>query len=255
MAEVTGEPRYVPLIIADKTCAIAAVGAINAALFARERTGRGQFVEVPMFETMVYFVLAEHLYGHTFVPPEAPLGYTRLLAPWRRPYKTKDGYVCMLAYTDPQWRKFWNTVGKPDLATDPRFVNLSSRSKNIAELYKIAADSLADRTSAEWLSIFQTLDIPSARISTLDEVFNDPHLNAVGMFKTVEHPTEGNVVVTQLPFRFSDAKASAKRMQPKFGEHTLEILREAGFSEEDVQSLVGDGCAINGTAGAVPAKK
>jgi crotonobetainyl-CoA:carnitine CoA-transferase CaiB-like acyl-CoA transferase len=255
MAEVTGEPRYVPLIIADKTCAIAAVGAINAALFARERTGRGQFVEVPMFETMVYFVLAEHLYGHTFVPPEAPLGYTRLLAPWRRPYKTKDGYVCMLAYTDPQWRKFWNTVGKPDLATDPRFVNLSSRSKNIAELYKIAADSLADRTSAEWLSIFQTLDIPSARISTLDEVFNDPHLNAVGMFKTVEHPTEGNVVVTQLPFRFSDAKASAKRMQPKFGEHTLEILREAGFSEEDVQSLVSDGCAINGTAGAVPAKK
>ncbi|HEY1981450.1 MAG TPA: CoA transferase [Xanthobacteraceae bacterium] len=255
MAEVTGEPRYVPLIIADKTCAIAAVGAISAALFARERTGRGQFVEVPMFETMVYFVLAEHLYGHTFVPPEAPLGYTRLLAPWRRPYKTKDGHVCMLAYTDPQWRKFWHTVGKPELATDPRFVTLSSRSKNIAELYKIAAESLADRTSAEWLSIFQTLDIPSARISTLDEVFNDPHLNAVGMFKTVEHPTEGNVVVTQLPFRFSDAKALAKRMQPKFGEHTVEILREAGFSEADVQSLVSDGCAINRTTGSLPAKK
>jgi crotonobetainyl-CoA:carnitine CoA-transferase CaiB-like acyl-CoA transferase len=142
MAEVTGEPRYIPLIIADKTCAIAAVGAISAALFARERTGRGQFVEVPMFETMVYFVLAEHLYGHTFIPPEAPLGYTRLLVPWRRPYKTKDGYICMLAYTDPQWRKFWKAVGKPELADDPRFVDLANRSKNIAALYKIAGESL-----------------------------------------------------------------------------------------------------------------
>ena len=108
MAGVAGEPRYVPMIIADKTCALAASNAITAALFARERTGRGQFVEIPMFETMAFFILTEHLYGHTFVPPEAPLGYSRLLAPWRRPYKTKDGHICMLAYTDPQWRKFWD---------------------------------------------------------------------------------------------------------------------------------------------------
>ena len=115
MTGVAGEPRYVPLIIADKTCALAASNAITAALLARERTGRGQFVEIPMFETMAFFILAEHLYGHTFVPPEAPLGYSRLLAPWRRPYRTKDGHICMLAYTDPQWRKFWETVGKPEL--------------------------------------------------------------------------------------------------------------------------------------------
>ena len=179
------------------------------------------------------------------MPPEAPLGYTRLLAPWRRPYKTKDGYICMLAYTDPQWRKFWNTVGKPDLATDPRFVNLSSRSKNIAELYQIAGESLADSASAEWLSIFQTLDIPSARISTLDEVFNDPHLNAVGMFKTVEHPTEGNIVMTQLPFRFSDAKASAKRMQPKFGEHSAGNSARSGNFRRRRSIARQHGCAID----------
>ena len=252
MEQVTGEPRYIPLIIADKTCALAASGAISAALFARERTGRGQFVEIPMFETMAFFVLAEHLYGHTFVPPKAPLGYTRLLAPWRRPYKTQDGYVCMLAYTDPQWRKFWNTVGKPELSDDPRFVNLASRSQNIADLYQIAGESLAERPTAEWLSILQTLDIPSARISTLDEVFNDPHLAAVGMFKTVTHPTEGDIIMTQLPFRFSDTHTSVVRMQPKFGEHSMEILRETGLSESDVQSLFESGCSVDGNAGAKP---
>jgi crotonobetainyl-CoA:carnitine CoA-transferase CaiB-like acyl-CoA transferase len=248
MSGVAGEPRYVPLIIADKTCALAASNAISAALLARERTGRGQFVEVPMFETMAFFVLAEHLYGHTFVPPEAPLGYTRLLAPWRRPYKTKDGYVCMLAYTDPQWRKFWPAVGKPELASDPRFVDLASRSKNIAELYRLAGEALGDRSTDAWLPIFQELDIPCARISTLEEVFDDPHLAAVGLLERAVHPTEGEIVMTQLPFRFSETQASIARLQPKFGEHSREILREAGFSEGEVQSLVDEGCTIDGAA-------
>lgn len=256
MTGVAGEPRYVPLIIADKTCAFAASNAILAALFARERTGRGQFVEVPMFETMTFFVMAEHLYGHTFVPPEAPLGYTRLLAPWRRPYRTKDGYICMLAYTDPQWRKFWNVVGMPELAMDERFINLARRSENIADLYRIAGEALGDKTTDEWLPIFQDLDIPSARISNLDEVFNDPHLAAVGLFKTVTHPTEGDIIVTRLPFRFGETEANAERPQPKFGQHSLEILREAGFSESDVRALIEAGCTIDGSpaAGAANAR-
>jgi crotonobetainyl-CoA:carnitine CoA-transferase CaiB-like acyl-CoA transferase len=248
MAGVAGEPRYVPLIIADKTCALAASNAITAALLARERTGRGQFVEVPMFETMAFFVMAEHLYGHTFVPPEAPLGYTRLLAPWRRPYRTKDGYICMLAYTDPQWRKFWPVVGRPELATDERFVDLASRSRNIADLYRIAGEALGDKTTDEWLPIFQTLDIPCARISTLEEVFEDPHLAAVGLLQQATHPTEGEIIMTQLPFRFSETKASIERLQPKFGEHSREVLREAGFSDSEVQALVASGCAIEPTA-------
>jgi crotonobetainyl-CoA:carnitine CoA-transferase CaiB-like acyl-CoA transferase len=248
MTGVAGEPRYVPLIIADKTCALAASNAITAALLARERTGRGQFVEIPMFETMAFFILAEHLYGHTFVPPEAPLGYTRLLAPWRRPYRTKDGHICMLAYTDPQWVKFWETVGKPELQQDPRFVNLAKRSQNIAELYRIAGESLLGKTTDEWLAIFQDLDIPCARIASLDEVFNDPHLAAVGLFQKATHPTEGEIVMTQLPLRFSDTKVSIDRMQPKFGEHSREILREVGYSERDVRALIESGCAIEGAS-------
>lgn len=248
MTGVAGEPRYVPLIIADKTCALAASNAITSALLARERTGRGQFVEIPMFETMAFFIFAEHLYGHTFVPPEAPLGYSRLLAPWRRPYRSKDGHICMLAYTDPQWHKFWDTVGKPELQQDPRFVNLAKRSQNIAELYRIAGESLLGKTTAEWLDIFQNLDIPAARIASLDEVFNDPHLSAVGLFQQATHPTEGEIVMTQLPLRFSDTKVSIDRMQPKFGEHSREILREAGYSDSDVRSLFESGCAIDGTS-------
>lgn len=246
MAGVAGEPRYVPLIIADKTCALAASNAIIAALFARERTGRGQFVEVPMFETMAFFVFVEHLYGHAFAPPEGPLGYSRLLAPWRRPYRTSDGHVCMLAYTDPQWRKFWDVVERPDLAGDPRFTSLSTRSQNINELYRLAGESLAGRTTTEWLEIFKNLDIPCARIASLEEVFDDPHLKAVGLFEKATHPTEGEIVMTQLPFRFSDSKAENARFQPKFGQHTREVLREAGYAEAELDAFFETGAAIEG---------
>src|SRR6202167_3795647 len=118
MWEVAGEPRYAPMILADKTCALSIAGAVTAALYARERTGRGQFVEIPMFEQMVAFVLGEHLFGHNFVPSLGTLGYTRVLASWRRPYKTMDGYLCMMAYTHLHWQKFWTMVGKPEIHGD-----------------------------------------------------------------------------------------------------------------------------------------
>jgi crotonobetainyl-CoA:carnitine CoA-transferase CaiB-like acyl-CoA transferase len=241
MAQIAGEPRYAPMILADKTCALAAANAISAALFARERTGRGQFIEIPMFETMVSFVLTEHLCGHTFFPPEAPAGYTRVLAPWRRPYKTKDGHICVLAYTDPQWRKFWAAVGKPELAKDARFDTLSSRSRNIAELYRLAGDCLVDRTTDAWLPIFQDLEIPVARISSLEDLQRDPHLMQIAFFKQVRHPTEGEIVVPDLAVRFSDTPASIERLQPKLGEHGREVLGEAGLSDREIEKLVASG--------------
>jgi crotonobetainyl-CoA:carnitine CoA-transferase CaiB-like acyl-CoA transferase len=249
MAQIAGEPRYAPMIIADKTCGLVAANAISAALFARERTGRGQFVEIPMFETMAFFILVEHLYGHTFVPPKGPLGYSRILTPWRRPYRTKDGYICMLVYTDPQWRKFWNVVGKPELAADPRFDTMVNRSRNIAELYRLAGECLHAKTTDEWLPIFQQLEIPSARISSLEELFEDKHLAAVNLLSQVTHPTEGEIMLTNLPFRFSETQASVTRLQPKFGEHSLEILRESGFSDQDVKTLVASGSTMDGNAG------
>jgi crotonobetainyl-CoA:carnitine CoA-transferase CaiB-like acyl-CoA transferase len=248
MAQMAGEPRYAPMILADKTCALSIAGAISAALFARERTGRGQFVEIPMFEQMVAFVLGEHLFGHNFVPPLGPLGYTRVTAPWRRPYKTKDGYLCMMAYTQAHWRKFWTAVGKAEMMSDPRFDSIASRAKNIVALYEIAGACIAARTTEEWLALLRELEIPSARMSSLDEVMADPQLAASGFFKRATHPSEGEILYTDLPVRFGGASTTSQRLQPRLGEHSFEVLREAGFSDSEIEALAACGAAIDAGA-------
>jgi crotonobetainyl-CoA:carnitine CoA-transferase CaiB-like acyl-CoA transferase len=248
MAQMAGEPRYAPMILADKTCALSIAGAISTALFARERSGRGQFVEIPMFEQMVAFVLGEHLFGHNFVPPMGPLGYTRVTAPWRRPYKTADGYLCMMAYTQAHWRKFWNAVGKPEMLTEPRFDSIASRAHNIVALYEIAGNCIADKTTDEWLSLLRELEIPAARMATLDDLFSDPQLAASGFFKRANHPSEGEILYTDLPVRFGGASITSERMQPRLGEHSFEVLREAGFSESEIKALGACGAAIDASA-------
>jgi crotonobetainyl-CoA:carnitine CoA-transferase CaiB-like acyl-CoA transferase len=248
MAQVVGEPRYAPMILADKTCALSIAGSVSAALFARERTGRGQFVEIPMFEQMVAFVLGEHLFGHNFVPPLGALGYTRVTAPWRRPYKTKDGYLCMMAYTQAHWRKFWTLVGKPEMISDPRFDSIASRAKNVVAVYELAGQCIADKTTDEWLTRLRELEIPAARMSSLDDLFIDPQLAASGFFKRARHPTEGEILYTDLPVRFSDSPAPSARLQPRLGEHSFEVLREAGFSESEIADLAASGAMVDGRA-------
>jgi crotonobetainyl-CoA:carnitine CoA-transferase CaiB-like acyl-CoA transferase len=246
MSEVAGEPRYAPMILADKTCALSIANAVSVALFARERSGRGQFVEIPMFESMVSFVLGEHLFGHNFVPPLAPLGYTRVLASWRRPYKTKDGYLCMMAYTQVHWRKFWTMVRKPDLHSDPRFDSIASRAHNVVALYELAGGCIAGKTTGEWLALLRELEIPAARMSSLDDVMADPQLAATGFFKRATHPTEGEILFTDLPVRFSDTVTSTERLQPRLGEHSYEVLREAGLTENEIEALAASGATLDG---------
>jgi crotonobetainyl-CoA:carnitine CoA-transferase CaiB-like acyl-CoA transferase len=246
MAQVAGgEPRYAPMILADKTCALSIAGSVSAALFARERTGRGQFVEIPMFEQMVSFVLGEHLFGHNFVPPLGTLGYTRVTAPWRRPYKTKDGYLCMMAYTQAHWQKFWTLVGKPEMIGDPRFDSIASRAKNVVAVYELAGQCIADKTTDEWLALLRELEIPAARMSSLEDLFTDPQLAASGFFKRATHPSEGEILYTDLPVRFGGASSTSERLQPRLGEHSFEVLREAGFSETEVEALARSGATID----------
>ncbi len=191
-----------------------------------------------MYETMVAYNMTEHIYGHAFDPPEDTMGYTRVLTPSRRPYKTSDGYICVLVYTDPQWKVFWQEAGRPELTDDPRFVNLGARSNNIEELYRIAGECFAQRSTAEWISVLERLEIPYAKIATLEDLLDDQHLSDIDFFKKAIHPTEGKIVMPDIPVRFSRTPANIDRLQPGFGEHGREILREAGLNENEIDQAL-----------------
>lgn len=246
MARLVGEPRYMPTIMADKTCALVVAYSVMAALLERERSGRGQFVEIPMYETMVAYNLAEHMYGHAFDPPEDTMGYSRVLTPSRRPYKTSDGYICTLVYTDIQWQRFWTEVGHPELSDDLRFDTLGHRSDNIEELYRTASEYVATRSTADWIETLEKLDIPSAPITSLEDLEDDPHLNAIDFFRKSEHPTEGGIVMPDTPVQFSRTPAGIDRLQPNLGEHGAEILREAGLSNDEIEKLLSIGATKEG---------
>lgn len=235
-ARMGGEPRYAPAWIADQGVGLAAVNAVLAALLYRERTGVGQAVEVPMFEMMTQFVMTPHLLGHTFRPPMGDPGYNRLFE--RRPYKTKDGYICASPYNEKQWRLFFDLIERPDLKADPRFAGTAGIAKNVGELYQIFADAMLTRTTAEWLVQLDEIDIPSMPFHTPESIQEDPHLVATGFFQDVEHPTQGRIRTMAVPTRWSKSRPVPERQAPLLGEHSEEILREANYTESEIKDLM-----------------
>lgn len=236
-----GPPRFLPSLIIDKTTGLHLAMAILAALVHRERTGEGQLVEVPMLESFAAFLLVEHMYGATWDPPRGESGYGRVLSEHRRPYRTKDGYVCALPYTEKQWKAFADALGRPDLATDPRFATQAGRANNQPAVQLIIADLMQARTTAEWLAFFEEADIPAMRVNDIDDLFEDPHLKATGFFATREHPAEGPIRTTASPFAFEKTPASYRRHAPVLGADGAEVLREFGLSEGDIEALVQSG--------------
>lgn len=242
---VLGEPRYLPTVVADKTTAMQVVSAVSAALFSRERTGIGQEIEVPMFETMVYYVMAEHLWGMTFEPQLGGPGYTRLMSHHRKPYRTKDGYIAILPYLDAHWQTFCKVTGHPELIEDARFKTLSSRVTNIDDTYQETAKIMLTRTTGDWLELFGGTSVPTNMVNTLQGLKDDPHLQAVGFWQEVDHPTEGRLRMTRYPVTFSATPADVRRLPPRLGEHTREILREAGLADADIAALLKSGAALD----------
>lgn len=228
MERQTGTPQYYPTIAADKTSGLVAAHAILAALFMRERTGHGSYVEIPMLESMVAFNLVEHFYGQHFDPPLAGPGYPRLLNPWRRPYRTTDGYLCAMPYTDAHWCRFFIEAGAPDLALDAQFKDISARTRNIEKLYELAAQFIAGRSTETWLKIFNRLEIPASKMNRLEDLPQDEHLLATGFFETLQDPAMGMLRFPGVPVKFDHVRPPV-RMAPRLGEHTAELLAEIGI--------------------------
>ncbi|MEA2788453.1 MAG: hypothetical protein QOG73_859 [Acetobacteraceae bacterium] len=235
----TGQPRFIPMAAIDRIVGSAAANALLAGLLARTRTGVGQMIEVPMFETMAQFVLSEHMQGQTFDPPTSPAGYPRTLSPHRRPYPTKDGFIAVLPYNDGQWRRFFEVAGKAHvLQNDPRFADIGSRTANIDALYQMVGEELTHRTTDEWLVLLRRNDIPCMRPHTLETLLDDPHLADAGFFRWEEHPSEGRIRTMREPGTWSETPPPTGRFAPRLGQHTSEILAEAGFGAEAIDALI-----------------
>lgn len=248
-AAIDGVPRYVPTVICDKLAGQAIAYAILAALFARARGGGGQAIEVPMFETTVEFNLVEHITGAAFVPPLSRAGFGRLLNARRKPYRTADGYACILPYSDRNWRDFYDFTGRQEFKSDPRFARLAERVQNIDILYAMIEEEAPKRSTAEWVAFCDRVSIPCMKVLSLDELADDPQIAASGLFAEAEHPSEGRYRSVRRPVNFSADTFEIRRHAPRLGEHTEAVLAEAGLDRAALAAILDDLGAAPGAAG------
>lgn len=229
---LTGEANFVGTIMADKVAGMTALYATVMALFHRERTGEGQEVEIGMFETMASFMLVEHANGALFDPPLGPAHYHRAVAPNRRPYKTRDGHISALVYNDKHWAAFMEAV-KPAWESE-EFATLQQRARNINQVYGLLGETFKERTTQEWLTLLRELHIPAAPLRTPDELFDNPHLQAVGFFETIDAPY-GKIRFPGVPTWFSRSPGKVQGPTPELGADTKAILSELGLNGGDGQ--------------------
>ncbi len=236
--QLYGEPRYAPTAWCDKIAGQAIAYAVLGALMHRLRGGGGQEVEVPMFETAVDFMLVEHFGAGAFEPPLGRIGFPRQLSPQRKPYRTRDGWACILPYSDRNWHDFFGFIGREELRDEPDFGDMALRAGRIGELYELLEAEAALRTTAEWVAFCDGVGIPCMPLLGMEDLRDDPHLRAVELLSTQQHPSEGAYQGVRSPLRFSGTPYQLRRHAPRHGEHTAEVLRELGLSEEEVQRLV-----------------
>ncbi|AOR73250.1 acetyl-CoA acetyltransferase [Burkholderia stabilis] len=236
-----GPPTYVATAVADRVVGMATSNAVAMALYRREKTGVGQQVFVPMLETFAHFVLGDHLYGHTFVPPLGDWGYARMMNPDRRPYRTLDGYIGVNVYADHHWHRFFVLSGHPEMAEDPRFNNIGGRTEHIAHLYAFLARVFETRTTAEWIQTLTEADIPVIEMHTPETLLDDPHMKAVDFFAEQDHPSEGRIRTLGVPQQWSESAPALRHPAPRLGEHSVALLAEYGFGPEEIDRMLRSG--------------
>lgn len=241
-----GEPRFVPMVVADKVVGLIAVQMIAMALYRRAQHGEGCSIEVPMFENLAKFVLEEHMFLKTFDPPLGETGDPRLLDPLNRPLPTRDGWICISANTNEQAFAFFDAIGRPELKIDPRFSSVPARFANVKEYFEIRMAALRTRTTAQWLDVFDRVDVPAMPYHTLDSLLEDPHLQDVGFFEMKQHPTEGRTRSMRLPNKWSCGTRRDWSPAPKLGQQSVEVLREIGYSDAEIATLITDGATLDG---------
>ena len=231
------------MLLTDKLCGIYLSSAIAMALVHRERTGKGQAVTVPMFETMASFNLLEHMADAVIAPsgdePPTPLGYARVFGAQHRPLATADGHICLIANTDAQWQRLFGLLECPEHADDQRFRTIGTRMANVDTLYAIVEERLQRRTTADWLEAMAKADIPAGPANDLEDLRRDPHLQQQGFFQTIADPVEGAMLMPGVPFGFSDTPGGIRRAPPRLGEHTTEVLASLGYSDHDIARIRG----------------
>ncbi|MFD1559505.1 CaiB/BaiF CoA transferase family protein [Paraburkholderia silviterrae] len=239
----SGPPDYVATAIADRVVGMATSNAVAMALYRREKSGVGQQVSVPMLETFAHFVLGDHLYGHTFVPPLGDWGYARMMNPDRRPYRTRDGYIGVNVYADHHWRRFFVLSGHPEMTDDPRFATIGARTEHIAYLYAFLVQVFETKTSAQWVALLSEADIPVIEMNTPETLLNDPHMKAVGFFAEQEHPSEGTIRTLGIPQQWSESAPELRYPAPRLGEQTAQLLAEYGFGRDEIDAMIDSGGA------------
>lgn len=238
---VAGQPRFIPTIVADKISGVHAAYGIVLALMHRARTGEGQQVDVAMFETMAAFNMLEHQWGHVFEPPVGDMGYLPVATAARRPYKTKDGFLALLPYSDAHWNSFFGLAGETQIMLDERFATFAARQKHFRDVWDEIERQVARKTNAEWLALLSPQDIPFSVVNTLEDLTTDPHLASVKFWEMMEHPTEGLLRMPRNAISMSATPPEITRLPPNLGEHSTEILREFDYADDAIAQFLAPG--------------